>query len=503
MPRNGAGTYSLPEPAFVPNTPISSSAMNSDLSDMASALTGSVAANGETTITGSLKGANGAVGTPAYSFASDLDTGLYRAGANNPAIAAGGSKILDITTLGATVTGALASTGTFVAADGTVLLPAYTFTNDLDCGIYRIGANNLGVAVNATKVLDISTTGLNVIGTILTNGAALAPIAAGAVMINGTIAESHAGNAVTFALKTLAGTDPSATDPVFFIFRNATAATGNYVVLQATGAMSLVISSGSTLGFTSGQAGRVWLAMFNDAGTLRMAAINCLASGINIYPLGQFALASSTAEGGAGGADSAHVFYTGTAVASKAYVPIAYASYESGLATAGSWDVSPTRLQLYVPSVPLPGQQIQAQQNFTGAVATGTTALPYDDTIPQNTEGDQYMTQAITPTSAANVLEIDWTAQLFQTSTGPGLAAALFQDTTANALAVNAQYEAGNTNQIITGLWAMIAGTTSSTTFKIRAGLAIGSTTTFNGETGSRKYGGAYQSHLRVREFMA
>ena len=32
------------------------------------------------------------------------------------------------------------------------------------------------------------------------------------------------------------------------------------------------------------------------------------------------------------------------------------------------------------------------QVNFqSGAVATGTTIFPEDDTIPQNTEGDQYM----------------------------------------------------------------------------------------------------------------
>ena len=35
-------------------------------------------------------------------------------------------------------------------------------------------------------------------------------------------------------------------------------------------------------------------------------------------------------------------------------------------------------------------RQIVATQ--TGAVATGTTTFPEDDTIPQNTEGDEYMT---------------------------------------------------------------------------------------------------------------
>lgn len=58
MPRDGAGNYSLPQPAFQPNTVISSSAVNSDFSDVASALTASLAANGETPVTANLPMSN-------------------------------------------------------------------------------------------------------------------------------------------------------------------------------------------------------------------------------------------------------------------------------------------------------------------------------------------------------------------------------------------------------------------------------------------------------------
>jgi len=75
--------------------------------------------------------------------------------------------------------------------NGTVLLPSVTFSNDLDCGIYRIGTNNLGVAVNATKILDIATTGLSVVGTITASTTALATtfdtnVAAAGVTLVGT-----------------------------------------------------------------------------------------------------------------------------------------------------------------------------------------------------------------------------------------------------------------------------------------------------------------------------
>jgi hypothetical protein len=40
---------------------------------------------------------------------------------------------------------------------------------------------------------------------------------------------------------------------------------------------------------------------------------------------------------------------------------------------------------------------LQVVNTTTGAVATGTTVMPFDDTIPQSGEGDQYMSLAITP----------------------------------------------------------------------------------------------------------
>ncbi len=91
MPYNGSGTFTLAQAAFVPSTPISSSAMNSDLSDIATGLTTAVTKDGQTTLTAPLKGANGSVGLPMYSFASDTNTGMYRHGADELAFTTGGT----------------------------------------------------------------------------------------------------------------------------------------------------------------------------------------------------------------------------------------------------------------------------------------------------------------------------------------------------------------------------------------------------------------------------
>lgn len=54
MARNGSGTYSLPQAAFVYDTVISETAVNSNFSDIAAALTQSVSKDGQTTPTAAL-----------------------------------------------------------------------------------------------------------------------------------------------------------------------------------------------------------------------------------------------------------------------------------------------------------------------------------------------------------------------------------------------------------------------------------------------------------------
>jgi hypothetical protein len=206
----------------------------------------------------------------------------------------------------------------------------------------------------------LSTSNLSDVANVITSRANLGVPSIG--MANGKIAESHAANAATFAVKTLAGTDPSGADPVTVYF-------GDGSVIKLTAALSIVVSSGSTLGATSAIAFRLWFALVNDAGTLRMAVRNCSdANGVYGFP--GHGVISSTAEGGAGAADSAGVTYTGTAVSAKQFAIAGFADYESGLATAGTWDASPTRVQQYFPGLPRPGDTIQSK---SGSSPTGTT----------------------------------------------------------------------------------------------------------------------------------
>jgi hypothetical protein len=149
------------------------------------------------------------------------------------------------------------------------------------------------------------------------------------------------------------------------------------------------------------------------------------------------------------------------------------------------------------------GFAVQEVHSASNALATGTTIIPYDDTIPQNTEGDQYMSVAITPKSTTNRLYIECVF-FGSVSIGNELIVALFQDTNVNALSAVSEYNATATGRHSIKLaYEMAAGTTSATTFKIRAGCAAAATTTFNGDSSARRFGGVAGSYIRVTEYKA
>ena len=72
-----------------------------------------------------------------------------------------GATVLSAVAAGISIPGTLSVTGVTQAADGAVGAPGIAFTSDTDSGIYRIGANNIGIGVNGAKVLDVSTTRLS------------------------------------------------------------------------------------------------------------------------------------------------------------------------------------------------------------------------------------------------------------------------------------------------------------------------------------------------------
>jgi hypothetical protein len=318
---------------------------------------------------------------------------------------------------------------------------------------------------------------------------------------NGSLSATVSSNILTVALKTAGGAVPSAPDPVRVTFRNATDADGSLVTRTVTGATSMTFASGSTLGTTNGAAARIWVGLLDNAGTVEVCAWNPLktaSSELSIKGFTPNTDQTSTAEG-SGTATNAQVLYSTNARSSVPFVLLGF--IEITEASAGVWATAPTVVQTYRDGLRKTGDVVQSVFNSTGAVATGTTVVPEDDTIPQITEGDQYMTQAITPTSAINLLEIHHQGFYSHTTTNGKMLVALFQDATANALAVQSENIAGTTHGFDMQLFHLMqAGTVSATTMRIRAGMGAGATTTFNGTSGARVYGGAVSSFLKIQE---
>lgn len=144
---------------------------------------------------------------------------------------------------------------------------------------------------------------------------------------------------------------------------------------------------------------------------------------------------------------------------------------------------------------------VQVVNTQTGALASGTTVVFIDDTIPQNDEGNEFMTLAITPTSASNKLMINVTAVVSASVVPTHIVTALFQDSTSNALADTISAEnVSNNIQTVALHHYMTAGTTSETTFKVRIGMDDAGTFRFNGSSGGRVHGGVLASSITITE---
>ena len=322
---------------------------------------------------------------------------------------------------------------------------------------------------------------------------------------NGSLASSVASNILTLTLKTAGGATPSAGDPVRVTFRNSTDADGSLVTRTVTGATSMTFASGSTMGTYNGIAARIWVGLLDNAGTVEVCAWNPMKrEAVLLTPpieVSQRAFTpntdiTTTAEG-SGTATSAHVLYSTNARSTVPFVLLGFVEITE--ATAGVWATSPSVVQTYRDGMRKTGDLVNTSFVETSAQANNATIIPQDDTPPQITEGSEYMTLAIVPSSAINRLSIIISGS-FANSAGGQVAMALFQDATATALSAIKNAGTGADQMYPIALQHdMVAGTTSSTTFRVRAGSPTG-TTTFNGAAGARLYGGALTSHIRIQE---
>ncbi len=148
MSRNGSGSYTPPSNSWNPavaGVPILADDWNQTLADLASALTTSLASDGQTTASARIPFAQGvstfagSTSVVAYGATGDLDTGFYFPAANQVAAVCGGTTVWTATTSG--VTFPVAVTYTSITVSG-----AFVANGDVTLG----NAAGDALTVNAT-----------------------------------------------------------------------------------------------------------------------------------------------------------------------------------------------------------------------------------------------------------------------------------------------------------------------------------------------------------------
>jgi len=395
MSRNGTGSYSLPAGNPVTTgTTISSTWANNTLSDIATALTGSVSKDGQTTMTGNLPmGGFKVTGLAAPTVSGDALTYGENAYVANLDFSGTGRRItgdFSNATLanrvlfqsnvvnGATFLGVLAngtSTDSAVSiynANSTVNNSALTMyangsdvriTSDksgtgsyLPIAFHSGGSERFRIATDGTATF----TG-NVIAPTQAAGDNSTKVATTAFVANAAlqllpISASVAASALTISASALS-----------LDFRSTTLSSGTVTRVSGTPA-SLVVPSTATLGTINATQSRLVVLALNNAGTIELAVVN-IAGGNDLTETG---LISTTAISAAATANN--VVYSTTARTNVAYRVIGYV--ESTQATAGTWATAPSTIQGVGGNAVTAMSSLgygQTYQVVTGARSIGTT----------------------------------------------------------------------------------------------------------------------------------
>lgn len=145
------------------------------------------------------------------------------------------------------------------------------------------------------------------------------------------------------------------------------------------------------------------------------------------------------------------------------------------------------------------GSILLQQVRASTASGTSTSSQYSNSSAPTTSNGAQSISLSITPSNVNNILVIQHTG-LYACSSSSSVILALFQDAGATCLYADGSVTATTTFRNFT--YYMTAGTTSSTTFKVRFGPNSAVTAYFNTlNDGTSNYGGKALSTLIISEY--
>ncbi|MCK9587972.1 MAG: virulence factor Pgp3 [Terrimicrobiaceae bacterium] len=166
------------------------------------------------------------------------------------------------------------------------------------------------------------------------------------------------------------------------------------------------------------------------------------------------------------------------------------------------WDASdPTHLKKVARTsvgVTPVGSVIQTVYAENAVHTALSTVIPWDDTVPQTTEGTAVLSATITPSSSTNPIIISVSG--FGEGNGNAIIFALFQNTDTSAIFATAlSYISGVPKGIFSFVFQHSPGVITPTLYTLRVGGDSGATY-LNGLTAGRKLGGAARTTMLVQE---
>jgi hypothetical protein len=156
--------------------------------------------------------------------------------------------------------------------------------------------------------------------------------------------------------------------------------------------------------------------------------------------------------------------------------------------------------------------QVAYTELTTSGVTASAVSIPVDNTIPQQTEGAEILTCSIIPRYSTSILYIESFSHLGEnTNTSDSIVASLFRDSQADAICTSINNAAPSASSPFGGALSfnpiymqvrMTASSTSSMTFKLRAGAGSPGSAVirWNGTGGSQYFNGTLITYIKVTE---
>lgn len=149
----------------------------------------------------------------------------------------------------------------------------------------------------------------------------------------------------------------------------------------------------------------------------------------------------------------------------------------------------------------LPLNVVQVVRASSGAVGTTTSVVPNDNTKPVASEGAQFLSAAITPQAAGNLLLVQVTLNA-RTSNDVGFAVSLFWNGSAISIGSVAMQDFDDEKCSYPATFSaeFEAPSTAEVTFTVRAGPLGTATLTVNGVNGAGRFDGVMASSITIWE---